>query len=1004
MTETVVHLRWDGVYIPAAQQEHKDGTRLWRNSKALGECKGTHAPNYGRKTVYVRPGMQPEEAAVVREQRAKVAIIHTTANFAPGQEWTWVRASISNIHNVGSLVLQIRDRNGMLVYTERLSQDQVWGLPRGNQQPNAPAPPLQHQQGEAPEKSRERAELQWANPTGSPYQVRILITRRRAGAADSIRGVPTLTEPAAAGADHEANAPNPPADQTNVAIASLSLELVPWSELYQRSTGLPAATVPAGGVNRIKWVQYKLNELGWFAGKLDGVATNRDLERAIIRYRQSNRALSVQCFEEMVGDGVFRLKDPRTVISSAIDNGLIDELERDQQPRSTSEPGVFSGHAVGGARKIYLDAERFCRDAIDEFRNDSGQEKTVKAELEEEWFSTPRFPLRAKVMVTGSGGNAVWSPAVGQSTSVAWSWQSEPEDTNGLPNTPNLNTTKSYVERAKGEFQTPFHNAPEAVGGQISGNAAANMAVVFDGIDVAPTATTTGVTTTGPLVFFKPSTIAGDRYQITATVGGVHAATTSMMTLWRRIHITGHVSWGEDPSDVWDEVADKFAAAYMTIVPPTASNTKTMAAVAAVTDLALTTAFETRAGVGTWSDDAWDSRTHTPKQHTGTTPEEMTQKLETILDGTDKAYSRWKEGEDVEVDIGERYKIAMDLVTRKWSRGNDDESTGEVLTKIKNDVNLCGGADHYEQELKRIAKKLMRPSAPTTEEKPSAATTGMKGPAFLADIAKQKPSAPTAGMKGPAFLADIAKQKPSAPTAGMKGPAFLADIAKQKPSAPTALTAMKPSPPPVASFGGFGAPKPMQLDNDMVKGERGIRSWTGSDAAIENAEKGFVHGQVAAWTNDTRAVVHLKLEQHLGPGAVILEFVPQSDPVWYRDGNMMMGGAKVTINRAAFDSYKVDHLFTHELAHALFLKHYKHSLHPVKDDHDFSDDNCVMSYISSGVAKPSEISSTAAHYLPPNYDPKFCGKCNLKLRGWNIRAPGMPTKANDADPDPVVNK
>jgi hypothetical protein len=74
-----------------------------------------------------------------------------------------------------------------------------------------------------------------------------------------------------------------------------------------------------------------------------------------------------------------------------------------------------------------------------------------------------------------------------------------------------------------------------------------------------------------------------------------------------------------------------------------------------------------------------------------------------------------------------------------------------------------------------------------------------------------------------------------------------------------------------------------------------------------------------------------------------------------------------------------DYVFTHEVGHCFWLTHHENARGEVKQHHDLYDHNCMMSYPHWGRRAP-----TYAHQVPRLYDPTFCGKCNLKLRGWDI--------------------
>ncbi|HYR27295.1 MAG TPA: hypothetical protein VEU30_02445 [Thermoanaerobaculia bacterium] len=73
---------------------------------------------------------------------------------------------------------------------------------------------------------------------------------------------------------------------------------------------------------------------------------------------------------------------------------------------------------------------------------------------------------------------------------------------------------------------------------------------------------------------------------------------------------------------------------------------------------------------------------------------------------------------------------------------------------------------------------------------------------------------------------------------------------------------------------------------------------------------------------------------------------------------------------------------SHELAHCLWLRHWENSGKGFAKDHDTDDHSCIMSYPMLGDQT----------YGPDVYDPHFCGKCNLKLRGWDVRK--LPAKSS----------
>ena len=82
------------------------------------------------------------------------------------------------------------------------------------------------------------------------------------------------------------------------------------------------------------------------------------------------------------------------------------------------------------------------------------------------------------------------------------------------------------------------------------------------------------------------------------------------------------------------------------------------------------------------------------------------------------------------------------------------------------------------------------------------------------------------------------------------------------------------------------------------------------------------------------------------------------------------------------------------MGHSFWLHHGRHTLKTqgqfpqavMRADHDPSDHSCMMDYTS-------EDDAAHPHRAAAQYTPHFCGKCNLKLRGWQVSDPGLPMDA-----------
>ncbi|WP_426754841.1 hypothetical protein [Myxococcus sp. Y35] len=92
-----------------------------------------------------------------------------------------------------------------------------------------------------------------------------------------------------------------------------------------------------------------------------------------------------------------------------------------------------------------------------------------------------------------------------------------------------------------------------------------------------------------------------------------------------------------------------------------------------------------------------------------------------------------------------------------------------------------------------------------------------------------------------------------------------------------------------------------------------------------------------------------------------------------------------------------DYVFTHEVGHCFWLTHHEASSGVVREHHDAFDHNCMMSYPDWDGVRPQY-----PHQAPDRYDPHFCGKCNLKLRGWNITHDDILALDAPAAPDALT--
>jgi len=86
------------------------------------------------------------------------------------------------------------------------------------------------------------------------------------------------------------------------------------------------------------------------------------------------------------------------------------------------------------------------------------------------------------------------------------------------------------------------------------------------------------------------------------------------------------------------------------------------------------------------------------------------------------------------------------------------------------------------------------------------------------------------------------------------------------------------------------------------------------------------------------------------------------------------------------DSDQVYIVVTHEAGHSYWLQHFENAPGSAPAEHDTDDHNCTMTYPDPATGFPNQQTGAFRSH--------FCGKCNLKLRGWDVTAAGLPAKSS----------
>ena len=354
------------------------------------------------------------------------------------------------------------------------------------------------------------------------------------------------------------------------------------------------ATPPDETANRAEWAQYRLNELGYFAGPVDGNVANQTV-RAMKRYafqhpdlRQAGLAIDVN----------FITND---VVSAAFRNAL--RADPNPQSRTIITNNQLPDH--GATARLYIDHNYYYQLHSGDFPLDDGH-----VTLDRQNLDRFELPIEATIRLIGqadndgSGGGVVSPGAVGE-VPVAWTVDEVPEDLSGLPDGSDRNKpsrTRQYVQAALAATQDAarLNNCPATHAGarqdpnpnqgyfRIGGDLPPFVSNSPGG-DVVHTPAYQGADTKRGKagILFRGSYIAGDNYRITAKISfrdlpnkdaletahsqtmdnqawdDILLARTGRMTIWRQHRIAAVVNWPAPAQGiVWGQVAAEYALAY----------------------------------------------------------------------------------------------------------------------------------------------------------------------------------------------------------------------------------------------------------------------------------------------------------------------------------------------------------------------------------------------------------------------------------------------------------
>lgn len=185
----------------------------------------------------------------------------------------------------------------------------------------------------------------------------------------------------------------------------------------------------------------------------------------------------------------------------------------------------------------------------------------------------------------------------------------------------------------------------------------------------------------------------------------------------------------------------------------------------------------------------------------------------------------------------------------------------------------------------------------------------------------------------------------------------------------------------------YGKPLPAQNNIPGANYQHALK------ALFYNDTSGFIYSII----DDMATITGKKFREKIPYGHAIIAFYPHepvqilTDPVnqpgvvsnaAYVAGFVSMGQADGIVTYDLGDTDRRGYVITHEFGHHNFLYHHENAGDTNPRHHDLSDHNCMMSY-PGGIAPA--ISSQS--------NPLFCGKCNLRLRGWQITSKNVPASS-----------
>jgi hypothetical protein len=1088
--ESTFYLRWDGACLK--KPGDAELAERWCNDRL--KIVSTTAPTPPSKSGSVTTAPQSRRGPALRAQRAELTLISVSSAFAPIEECADIKISIKNIEKVGCVVLQIYDVTDKLVYAERLTQKALWGLAKHVTQPPTDVPPLatvstdDAQARAKKEKARADDRWTWATPLGSPYRVVLWITDKRCIDPKSTAEIELTNKERGKGKDRvlrntvmEGKKALLAIDQTSVRYHSIRIEAVPWGDLYKAASDAADLSKPGGGSSPQgrMWAQYKLNELGFWAGPIDGIASD-DLKKCVVRFKLAHPDLSgwkddktpydekptPGGHEQVLGSKLAALEE----LSDPLFDLLADENTKRNFGRPIFDPVIdFASPELKDTvdRKLFVEAHRFFVSETSEFGLDT-KNPEKKTDCERSFMTNPYVPVRARVLVRDKAGNGKDVPLAVGKAAIVWSYSDEGEEdlvtAHAAPDLPaHTDTapsrTKDFVRRTQRAFkQGSRFGVPEGCGGLLTGKAASDAAVAFaqcKALDPTPYTPKHGGVLTfaysndakktalvgSSIVYLRASTIAGDNYRLKAQIdlsesghpkgelwkslhGGLGAAQSGRFIVFRRARVAAFTTWpartgGFNLSAELASVKAEFDPCLFELD------------VASVTQYAIAQVFK-------------DADLYEVYD----TSKDIEPKLKSFLKTQSLSPASVYPGDcetssdmptfDVFVNLLAR--LAVQKASQKTIQARltaQNRATSQKAIKTYKDLaldvyNLIRMAEAWRDKVGANAHVAAAGTHISGALRACFTTLG------VAPLGEPPVDLELAPLFDPTTITQVAVSTATITVAQIEELVMTKPLRDEVARFTAYQDGVSPATDLAASYT-FGlsaclrntvADAPALKDeyvgmvNEYIakicKNGSFIKDSSGARNEILMARRYYVNRRAngilfpcktrLSEIYEKRVRKKLAADGKATDGIVMLDYIANApvtiDGATYIADAMAFGGLNGTVLLDQGLKSKFYSLAAHEIAHCMFLMHAINAPSSAINLrlHDERDDNCIMSYPYAtasadydGVAQRRvlegmyrDMISVGVHYCYDVFSPHFCGKCNLTVRGWDIRGLAVP--------------